>query len=141
MSSSLKAPWTVAGQAALSMGFSIQEFWSGLPFPPPVALPNPGIKAKSPVPPVLAGGFFITELPGKPYQVYTTLYKINNKHSLYSTGNSTQYSAITYMGKESEKVYTCVCITESLRCTPETNTTFQIHYASIKIFLKMKIAE
>ena len=51
-------PWTVALQAPLSMGFSRQEYWSGLPFPSPGDLPNPGIKPASPVSPALAGGFF-----------------------------------------------------------------------------------
>ena len=41
-------PWTVAHQAPLSMGFSRQEYWSGLPFPSPGDLPNPGIKPRSP---------------------------------------------------------------------------------------------
>ena len=57
---------------------------------------------------------------------YTLLYikEITNKNRLYSTGNSTQYSVMTYMGKESKKrVDTCICITDSLRCTAETNTT------------------
>ena len=40
--------WTVACQATLSMGFSRQEYWSGLPFPPPEDLPNPGIEPTSP---------------------------------------------------------------------------------------------
>ena len=40
----LVAPWTVAHQAPLSMGFSRQEYWSGLPFPSPEDLPDPGIK-------------------------------------------------------------------------------------------------
>ena len=42
------APWTVAYQAPLSMGFSRQEYWSGLPFPSPGDLPDPGIKPGSP---------------------------------------------------------------------------------------------
>ena len=41
-------PWTVAYQAPLSVGFSRQEYWSGLPFPSPGALPNPGIEPRSP---------------------------------------------------------------------------------------------
>ena len=41
-------PWTVACQAPLSMGFSKQEYWSGLPFPSPGDLPDPGIKPWSP---------------------------------------------------------------------------------------------
>jgi hypothetical protein len=45
--------WTVAHQAPLSMGFSRQEYWSGLPFPPPGDLPNPGTEPTSPVCPAL----------------------------------------------------------------------------------------
>ena len=41
-------PWTVAHQAPVSMGFSRQEYWSGLPFPSPGVLPNPGIEPGSP---------------------------------------------------------------------------------------------
>ena len=55
-------PWTVVPQASLSMGFPRQEYWSGLPFPPPGDLSNSGIKPASPV---LAGGFVTTEPPGK----------------------------------------------------------------------------
>ena len=44
----LATPWTVARQAPLSMGFSRQEYWSGVPFPPPGDLPDPGIKPRSP---------------------------------------------------------------------------------------------
>ena len=47
--------WTVAHQTPLSMGFSRQEYWSGLPFPLPGDLPNPGIEPGSPA---LAGRFF-----------------------------------------------------------------------------------
>ena len=46
----LAPPWTVDCQAPLSMGFSRQEYWSGLPYPSPGDLPNPGIKLGSPVP-------------------------------------------------------------------------------------------
>ena len=42
-------PWTVACQGSLSMGFPRQEYWSGLPCPPPEDLPDPGIKTASPV--------------------------------------------------------------------------------------------
>ena len=54
------APWTVAHQAPLPMEFSRQEYWSGLPFPSPGNLPNPGIKSASPISPALAGRFFTT---------------------------------------------------------------------------------
>ena len=61
---SFATPWTVTRQDALSGEFLRQEeYWSGLPFLSPGGLPDPGIK---PMSPTLAGGFFITEPPGKP---------------------------------------------------------------------------
>ena len=59
--------WTVACQAPLSMGFSRQEYWSELPFPSPGDLANPGIEPTSLASPALAGRFFTTASPGKPY--------------------------------------------------------------------------
>ena len=59
-------PWTVAHQAPLSTGFSRPEYWSGLPFPSPGDLPNPGIEPMSPAFPALASIFSTTEPPGKP---------------------------------------------------------------------------
>ena len=58
-------PWTVAHQAPLSMEFSRQEYWRGLPCPPPGGLPNPGIEPTSLESPALAGRFFTTVPPGK----------------------------------------------------------------------------
>ena len=58
-------PWTVALQAPLSMEFSRREYWSGLPFPSPGDLPDPGIKPTSLVSPALADRFFTTVLPGR----------------------------------------------------------------------------
>ena len=52
--------WTVARQAPLSMGFSRQECWSGLPCPSPGDLPGPGTKTESLKSPALAGGLFTT---------------------------------------------------------------------------------
>ena len=60
-------PWTVALQASLPMGFSQQEYWKGLPCPPPGDLLDPGIKLVSPA---LAGRFLTTESPGKPIYGY-----------------------------------------------------------------------
>ena len=56
-------PWTVAQQAPLSMRFSRQEYWSGLPFPSPGNLPNPGIEPRSPT---LQADTLTSEPPGKP---------------------------------------------------------------------------
>ena len=58
------APQTIARQAPLSLGFPRQEYWRGLPFASPVDLPDPGIE---PMSPALAGRFFTTEPPGKPF--------------------------------------------------------------------------
>ena len=57
--------WTVACQAPLPMGFSRQEYWSGLPFPSPGDIPDTGIKPGSLASPALAVGFFTTVPPGK----------------------------------------------------------------------------
>ena len=58
--------WTVPQQIPLSMGFSRQEYWSGLPCPFPGNLPNSGIETACLVCPALAGGFIITVPPGTP---------------------------------------------------------------------------
>ena len=55
-------PWTVARQAPLSMGFPRPEYWSGLPFPSPGDLPNPGIEPRSPA---LQAYSLSSEQPGK----------------------------------------------------------------------------
>ena len=60
-------PWTVAHQALLSMGFSRQEYWSGLLCPPLGDLPNPGIKPMSPVSPALQADSLLIEPSGKPH--------------------------------------------------------------------------
>ena len=59
-------PWAVAHQASPSMGFSRQEYWSGLPVPPPGDLPNPGIEPWSPA---LQADALTSEPPGKPQEV------------------------------------------------------------------------
>ena len=62
----LATPWTIARQAPLSMGFSMQEYWSGLPFPSPGDLPVPGIKLGFPA---LQADSLPSEPPGKPCNV------------------------------------------------------------------------
>ena len=70
--------WTVAYQVPLSMGFSRQDYWSGLPCPPPGDLPNPSTESISLMSPAWADGFFTSEPPGKSF---LTLSKYN-AHSL-----------------------------------------------------------
>ena len=89
-------PWAVAHQASLSLGLFRQEYWSGLPFPPPGDLLDLGIKLVFPVSPGLAGGFFTAEPPGKP-NIHTLLYikQITKESLLYGTGNYIQHLIIT----------------------------------------------
>ena len=54
----------------LSVEFSRQEYWSGLPCPPPGDLPNPGLEPMSLASPALAGGLFTAETPGKPNRTF-----------------------------------------------------------------------
>ena len=70
MSDSLP-PWTVAYQAPLSMEFSRQEYPSGLPYPTPGDLPNPGIEPESIASPALAGRIFTLSYVGSPKITYT----------------------------------------------------------------------
>ena len=79
--------WVIAHQAPLSMGFSRQEYWSGLPFLPPGDLPHPGIEPKSFTFPTLAGGFFSTSTTWKDCS-----FPIN--HDVYNTQNHTEHSLI-----------------------------------------------
>ena len=89
-----------ACQAPLSMEFSRQEYWSGLPCPSPGDLSDPGIKPRSPA---LQEDSLPLSHQGS--LIYTPLYikQITNKDLLYSTGNCTQYPVMTYMRKVSEK--------------------------------------
>ena len=67
--------WTVAHQAPLSMEFSRQEYWLGLPFPTPGDLSGPGNEPVSLVSPALAGGFLTAVPPGKsPYRDGSFIY-------------------------------------------------------------------
>ena len=71
--------WTVARQAPLSVGFSRQEYWRGLPCPPPGDLPDPGIKPASLMFPALLGGFFTTSVT---WEVQDLLYSYINQNSV-----------------------------------------------------------
>ena len=72
--------WTVAQQAPLSMGFSRQEYWSGLPCPPPGDLSNGGIEPASLTSPALAVRFFTASVTWEAhrYAIYV------NNNSFYS---------------------------------------------------------
>ena len=73
--------WTVASQAPLSMGFSRQEYWSGLPFPPPGDLPDSGIEPESLMSPALAGRFFTTDATWEPNFLYARYHMCTHTHT------------------------------------------------------------
>ena len=70
-------PWTIACQT-LCMGFSRQEYWSGLPSPPAGDLPDPGIKPASLLSPALAGGFFTTSAT---WEALATVHKVTKSQT------------------------------------------------------------
>ena len=92
----LAAPWTVAHQSPLSMGFSRQEYWSGLPFSSPGDHPDPGMEHPSLTSPALAGGFFIIVLPGKPRKQWHHL-KYQRSYYLSIKTNFSQPSSPLYL--------------------------------------------
>ena len=69
-------------QAALSMGFPRQEYWSGLPFPPPQDLPNPGIEPVSLISLALAGGFFTASITWEPQLTEQVQHILSSSSSL-----------------------------------------------------------
>ena len=73
-------PWTVAQQAPLSMGFSRQEYWSGLLRPSPGDLPEPGIEPESPA---LQADSLLSEPPGRPGKSKLVMHKLS--HSTFQT--------------------------------------------------------
>ena len=97
-------------------GLSRQEYWSGLPCPPPGDLPNPGIKPRSPE---LQADSLPSDLPGKPILLYLYIHillylkYIINKDLLYSTGNSIFSNNLN--GKTIwKRIGICINITKSL---------------------------
>ena len=98
LSNSFATPWTIAHQIPLSVGFSRQEYCSGLPFPSPRDLPDPGIKPGSPS---LQADALTSEPPGKPRSVvkylqhfYLSVFKAKFRFSPYSKADSSLESPI-----------------------------------------------
>ena len=96
-------PITVACQAPLSMGFSGQEYWSGLPCPSPGDLPNPGIEPASPA---LAGGFFTTSTTWESHSSTYTREKWNENISLQKELCMNSHSSTTNNSQNIETIQT-----------------------------------
>ena len=93
-------PWTVSRQAPLSMGFPRQKYLSGLPFPPPRDLPNPGIE---PMSPALVGEFFTTEPPRKPWYVNYTSVKKQKTTLSHSSLEAACTHSPTYLSRKKQR--------------------------------------
>ena len=80
-------PWTIALQAPLSMGFSRQEYWRGLPCPPPGDLPNPGMEPASLMSPALAGRFSTTSAMWEALTCYlkSSFYSSTSLNTIFSS--------------------------------------------------------
>ena len=112
-------PWTVAHQAPPSMGFSRQEYWSGLPFPSPGDLPDPGIEPTSPT---LQADALTSAPPGKPNDSVLPLLTIYPKElrletatgicipmfisTLFTLANRRKQSVYQQMNGQTKRVYT-----------------------------------
>src|SRR5574337_1098638 len=96
VSKSFVTPWTVACQAPLSMELSRQEYWSGLPFPPPGDLPDPGIKPGSPA---LQADSLPSKPPGKPFMLFLfIIVRIWKQYKYPSTGKWINMIVYPYSG-------------------------------------------
>ena len=103
----LETPWTIACQAPLSMGFSRQEYWGGLPFPSPGDLPDPGIKPWSPA-------LQADSLPlGKPNPSLTVSSQRYSYHSSQKMREKTNNPVCVCMHAYL-CVYMCMCVYISL---------------------------
>ena len=90
--------WTVAFQAPLSMGFSRQEHWSGLPFPSPEDLTNPGTEPTSFMSPAVAGSFFTTSATWTTAQNSISIEKERNKYYDFSLSLPYNLLSIPFYG-------------------------------------------
>ena len=87
-------PWTVAHQAPLSMEFSRQECWSGLPFSSSGDLPNPGIKPRSPA---VQADSSLSEPPGKPDDVLRFVFYFDLFESCFSQQYVSNWNVMVYL--------------------------------------------
>ena len=110
--------WTLAHQVPLSMGLSRQEYWSGLPFPSPWDLPNPGIEPVSIMSLVLAGRFFTTSASWEDHSIRKSLMAC----VLPSTLPTGVYSFLSSALPQPESVFTCAL--GRIHCPPPRTQAF-----------------
>ena len=104
-------PWTVARQAPSSMEFYRQESWSGLPFPPPGDLPDPGIEPMSPVSPALQEDSLPVELCGKPFHTILKTFLISVLQVVFTSDlffHTTSFPIISRITNKGELTFTYI---------------------------------
>ena len=114
--------WTVTHQAPLSMGFSRQKYWSGLPCPSPGNLPNPGIEPKSLKSPSLASGFFTTSITWE--TVKGTLW-LHNRRQSFSFLNQSPFSVPTSYSRNEKEL--------EFRVMYQTGVEFWNHWTGVPL--------
>ena len=107
------APWTVAHQAPLSMGFSRQEYWSGWPCPPPGDLLNPGIEPKSYVSCIDRWVLYHLLPPGKPHMYIHT-------HTHVYTHVCKGTNTYAYLFLNGSDITLCICFVSTEKCILES---------------------
>ena len=113
--------WTVAHKAPLSMGFSRQEYWSGLPCPPPGDLPDPRTEPVSLASPALAGGFFTTSNTWETPIIYIHVYNDLLLHGKLPQNFAAETANIYYLHFWVSGIWVClhwVTLAEFLRRLP-----------------------
>ena len=104
-------PWTVAYQAPPSMGFSRQEYWSGLPFPSPGDLPGPGIEPRSPA---FQADTLTSEPPGKPWYCQIFFYSRETLFCAYSSEMRELLKSQEYVPRKIQPASCIRCLHASL---------------------------
>ena len=136
-------PWTVACQAPLSMELSRQEYWSGLPFPPPGDLPDPGIKPGSPA---LQADSLPSKPPGKPFMLFLfIIVRIWKQYKYPSTGKWINIIVYPYSGilcrkrgkKETNELLICNMVKYQKQSAKQKQPDKKVHTVH-SIYIKFK---
>ena len=127
-------PQTLDRQSPLSMRFSEQKYWSGLPCPPPGDLPDPGIQPPSPA---LASRFFTAEPAGKPKCTYASYYYAYRKNYDYSIITRPYYMKMGFLSSSASKESACNAgdpsSTPSSEISPGKGTGYPLQYPWVSL--------
>ena len=124
-------PWTVAHQAPPSMGFSRQEYWSGLPFPSPGDLPDPGIKPRSPT---FQADALTSEPPGNLHRTIQFRFFSNTEW-----GVGLDYHDIVWFALETNRYHSVVFEIASKYCISDSFVDYDGYSISSKGFLPTEV--